>query len=223
MKVYKLKTSTEPGVVIIDINSKNLTESEHRLLTRLPGDLFLIFNESITKDIDPGKFSNLYGATWYGIYKGNKIYGVWEALDYLEAVTEYTSISVVTGSWWLGEKASESLRKLQYSGIETSVFESRDLTKEEKAEIYVLKPNIFELAFGLRFKWYRKNDDRGLYSKRTTSDLILFLRPSSIQKMREKISPKVLHSFVGLGIGSFLSSMIPSETYINININGAMV
>lgn len=222
MKVYKLKDAFEPGVVIMDIRSI-LTEPVHKTITKLPGDLFFIFPESVTKTIDPAKFSCLYGATWYGVYKDDKVSGVWDSLDYLESLTKYTSFSVITNGHWIEDKTIESLKKLMYSGIETSVFGCRELTCSEKSSLYIIKPRILEIAFGIRFKWYEKKDNKGMYSKKTTTDSILFLRPSSIIKMRELLSPDILHSFHGLGVGSFISSMIPPETYINVKVDEARV
>lgn len=221
MKVYKIKNTYEPGVVVVDIRSI-LTELFHKTLTKLPGDLFLIFPDSITKTIDPKKLSNLYGATWYGIYKDDKISGVWSALDYLESLAGYTSISIMIEPW-ISEETLESLKKLQYSGIETSVFNSRDLTREEKEKIYIINPKIIEIAFGFRFKRFGKEDNKGMYSRKTTSDPILFLRPKSIRGIRTNLSPEILHSFYGLSVGSFISSLIPPETYINVRVNEAKI
>ena len=222
MKVFKLKESSEPGVVVIDIRSK-LSEIEDKTINKLPGDLFFLFPESILKNINPEIFSNLYGATWYGIYKDDKVLGIWEALDYLESITTYTSMSVVTSFYWIGDEIIGPLQKLQYSGIETSVFESRELNKEEKEKLYLIPPKITEIAFGVRFKWPGKKMIHGKYSRKTSADQILFLRPNSIRKMRENMSPEIIHSFKGLGIGSFISSLIPPDTYINIKINEAKV
>ena len=222
MKVYKLKDTTETGVVIVNISSK-ISESLHQILEKLSGDLFLIFPESITKTIDPIKFSRLYGATWYGIYKEDIVSGVWGALDYLEELTKYTSYSVLQSSFLLSNSVLKALQRLQYSGIETSVFGSRELTREEKEKLYTIKPRLIEIAFGWRFKFFLPKNSTGMYSKRTTQDQLLFLRPISIKKMREIISPEILHSFYGLGVGSFLASIIPEDTHINMKIDEAKV
>lgn len=223
MKVYKLRENKETGVSVVNIKSKNLTNSEDEILTKCPGDLFLIFPEFITNYIDPMKFSNLYGATWYGVYKNDSVFGFWDAIDYLESLTKYTSISVIDSRVWLWKNLYGILEKLQYSGIETSVFKSRELTKEEKSCIYTIKPKIFELAFGIRYKWFGKKDNIGAYSRMTLTDPIMFLRPSSIQGIRDKLTPEILKSFKGLGIGSLISSLIPPETYINVNIDEASI
>lgn len=220
MKVYKLKDTTEPGVVVMRIGSKTLSNSDHDILEKISGDLFLIFPESVTSHIDPAKFSRLYGATWYGVYSEDPIKGIWEALDYLETLTKYTSYSVVNSGFWIKEETFGALKRLQYSGIETSVFEYRNLKKEEKAKIYTIKPRIIEILWGWRFKWFGRRDLKGMYSARTTNDPILFLRPSSIRKLRDTLSPDILHSFYGLEIGSFFASLI---TPLNLKIDEAKV
>ena len=222
MKVYKLKEKSEPGVIIVDVRSK-LSEYEDKILTKLPGDLFLIFSESTIKTIDPEIFSGLYGATWYGVYKEDKTQGFWEALDYIESITNYTSMSVVSSFYCVKDETLNSIQKLQYSGIETSVFGSRELTASEKEKLYLINPKIIEIAFGVRFKRFGKKDNRGKYSRRTSTDKILFLRPSSVSKIREKMSPEILHSFTGLGIESLIPSLIPENTYINVKVDEAKV
>lgn len=223
MKVFKLKDTEYTGSVIINIGSKKLSNSEHEILTKVPGDIFLIFPESITRVIDPYKFSNLYGATWYGVYKGDEVNGFWGALDYLESLTKYTSFSVFTTKYFIKDEIYKTLERLQYSGIETSVFKSRDLSMEEKANLYTIKPKIYELAFGVRFKRYGKNSDKGSYSRSKATDPILFLKKNSIRDIRKKLSPKILHSFYGLGIESLIASLITPETYINVNIDEAHI
>ena len=222
MKVYKLKNTVNPGVTIVDIRSK-LSNLDDQFINKLPGDLFLIFPEYITKLINPEIFANLYGATWYGVYKGDKISGFWKSLDYLESLTKYTSISIIERLSFLDDKSLDSLRDLQYSGIETSVFSHRNLTKDEKENLYLINPKIIDLAFGFRFRISGKRNIKGMYSRKTSSDKIFFLRPFSISKIRENLNKEVLRSFGGMEIGSFLSSLIPPETHINVRVDEAKV
>lgn len=218
MKVYKINDEKEPGVVVIKINGV-LSEIEHKIISEMPGDLFFIFPKIITQTIDPEKFSNLYGSTWYGIYEGDDVKGFWEAFDYMESITKYLSISAVLKNYMVRESELKSLRNLQYSGIETSVFSSRDLTRKEKEDIYIIKPKIINLVLGWRFRILGSSNNKGMYSKHITEDSLIFLRPRSINEIRKNISPNILHSFYGLGLGSFISSLIPKETYINVKID----
>lgn len=223
MKVFKLKKETEPGVTIIEVRSELLSASEDKLLGSLPGDLFLVFPRSVTSGIDPEKFSNLYGATWYGVGDGDEVTRFWEALDYLESLSKYTSMSIVRERFWIPSETLEALKRLQYSLLEKSVFDSQELGGDEKAEIYTIKPRLLEILFGYRFRLPGKKTKTGLYSRRSSRDNIFFLRPQSVSGIREILSPDILHSFSGLGIGSFLASMIPPETHLNSKIDEAKI
>lgn len=222
MKVYKINDTKEPGVVVIKVGGV-LSEIEHKMISEMPGDLFFIFPKIITQTINPEKFSNLYGATWYGIYEEDDVNGFWEAFDYIESITKYLSVSAVLKNYMVRDSELKSLRNLQYSGIETSVFSSRDLTRKEKENIYLIKPRIIDLVFGWRFKVFGSSDNKGTYSKHITEDSLIFLRPRSINEIRKNLSQDILHSFYGLGPWSFIASLIPKETYINLKVDETKV
>lgn len=221
MKVYKIDEKKNPGVVIYLVKTKNIFDYIDKFLGKITehkSDICFIFPEEICKDVDPEKFSSIYRAVWYGVYSGDEILGYWEALDYLESLGGYTSLSIITSV--VSEKSLESLQRFQYSGIEPSVFKTRPLTNKEKQKIYVREPKIIELLFGLRFKWWgTKKNTKGRYLKETSEDYIFFLRPRSIRITREKLTGEILDSFCGLSIGSFLASIIPEETRSNMRID----
>lgn len=225
MKVYKTRTRKEnPGIVLIYV-PESLTEGEHNFLEKLRenrSDLFFIFSKSIVNEINPEKFSNLYEATWYGISNtDDRVCGFWEALDYITEFEKYTSISVITNYWSVN---IDSLKKLQQSGIENSVFSSRKLTRKEKEDIYKIPETIIEILGKFRLRIPKKrNNLEGTNSTKTSDDGIFFLRPSMIMELKDDINPKILHSFLGSKFGTFISSVIPEKYHLNLKVNETKV
>ena len=218
MKVYKINDQKNIGVTIIYINSE-VSEKDHENILKIYGisDIAFVFSKSRCKFISPKKFSSLYGATFFGIGDSDdEMSEVWNLLDYLHELTKYNSYSIVLqkdlGN--IGNKELSGLKDLQGSLIESSVFTWRSLSNNEFQEIYSYPRKKLKI-FGYS---YPKEDLHGVYSKYTTEDLILFIRPISITRLKEIFTPEDIATFKGSGIKTMLSSIIPAGTKLLMSV-----
>lgn len=226
MKVYKINEKKNSGVTILYITSI-VSDTVHENLLRLSAksDLVFVFPKYQEKKISAKKFSHLYGAIFYGVSESNdETTNIWEVLDYIHELTDYYSYSILLQSDLEKLEIDEvnSIWRLQNSILETSVFSWRTLNNKELQEIYTLPRKQFKV-WKYCFSFPGNISSQGMYSKYKTQDRVMFIRPVSLDKLKEELKnrPDILATFKGSGIKVMLPSLIPEKTVLNMNIKNA--
>lgn len=230
MKTYKEK---EKGNITLTVvyNPKISCEKESWVLKELRKvtDLFFIFPKAEGKTRNLRKFSNLYGATYYGVQeKETEEELIWTALEYGQVLGRgYLGYYVVDGTLGrLGEEHIRVLNNLAAGFIETSVWTSLELSWEDLKEIYEYQGRSF-LEKVWRVLWEGVTKDiQGMYSSHTSIDPIIFLRDSTIEKIGAyfKENPVYKESFKESSFYTMISSVterVCPESKINIEVKDA--
>ena len=190
-------------------------------------DIVFIFSKDSQKEIFPKKLSSLYGATSYCIGRDNsEPDSVVYSLEYLvNIVKKYSSYYFISGKnlEFLKKEDFDNILQMNQSQVIKSVFSYIRLPFSDIAKIY-LRPRQTILQKLLSIKW---DEFSGMYCTHTTTDKILFLRPSTIVRIQEFLDNDYLDyllSFDEFSFESFLSSVInfiDSSMVLNLNIKDA--
>lgn len=220
MKVYKIGDYRDIGVAVIYI-SREVTDQEHEKINELSEkmDLAFVFPKGRGKVVSGKKFSHLYGAVFYSLAEtDDEALEIWGMIDYIHELTKYYSYSIILQED-LPKIDVSVLENVKNSIIENSIYSWRKLKNEEVKKIYTTP----ELT-GWRKYLPTEENSLGMYSRYKTEDPVMFVRPVSIQALKEdlrKMGPEVLATFKGSGIKTLLPSLIPLSTNTNLEVRHA--
>ena len=225
-ELIKSKTTL---TIVVDpkINNETGNENLRNIIKR--SDLFLIFTKNWSINKSPLKFSNLYGATYYGLQEKKEtiVELIWQALDYgRELGGGYLGYFIILNDLDnINEINIDSIEKLGMSLIESSVWRSEKLNWEELKELYTdnrgkIKRIIDSIVKDPIIEIYRS------FENETTNDQIIFLRESTLVKLEEYFKKNKYYqdSFKYSTFKRFISSSVSKicpETKLNIEIKDA--
>ena len=230
MKTYKEKEKKNITLTVI-YNPRISCEKESWVLKKLGKvtDLFFIFPKAERRTRNLRKFSNLYGATYYGVQeKETEEELIWTALEYGQVLGGgYLGYYVVEGTLErLGEEHIQVLNNLAAGFIETSVWTSFELCWEDLKEVYEYRGGSFlERIWRVLWEGVVK-DIQGMYISHTSTDPIIFLRDLTLEKIGAyfKENPVYKESFKESSFYTMISSAterICPESKINIEVKDA--
>ncbi len=201
------------SIVLIGKNEYPLSEKIHNRLYELSciSDLFFIFHDEGNRGINEDKFCNLYSACGWMIVNdslpdtfiragkyGNEIFK--KAAGYL----------VVSDVYSLPDIATDTIQKINSSGLLQPIFKERRLGTDEFYQIYNSPADIVS-------KLTRPTD--GLdkkYSIWTSDSDIIFLRPDTFVKF-ETLPAEYIRSFSWSDIRYFIASAVKKLLIGNTN------
>lgn len=230
MKTYKEKDKKNITLTII-YNPKITEEKDSWILKELSKvtDLFFLFPKIERRVRNLRKFSNLYGATYYGVQeKETAEEQIWTALEYSKELGGgYLGYYVVEGTLGnIEEEHIQTLNKLAAGFIETSVWTSIELGWRDLKEIYEYSDNSLLVRL-LKILWDGVTKDiQGMYNSHTSIDPIIFLRDQTLEKIDSyfKENPVYKESFKESNFYTMISSAterICPESKTNIEVKNA--
>lgn len=229
MKVYKEREKGSISLTVVynpDV-SKEYQDLVLRDLSNI-SDVFLVFPKSEIIKKRLRKFSNLYGATYYGIQEGSESVSdlIWEALKYgKELGGGYLGYFVIENNKILQRERLEDIKRLGDSLIESSIWQSRRLALPVLRSIYEL-PDKWWNKYLAGLKTDPRNEISRMYESHETDDQVLFLREITLTKLEDYFKKNKVYrdSFKESNFGTFISSAVERicpNTKINIRIQDA--
>lgn len=215
MRVFKVNEKTTTGCAIIYLKKidKNIIDNLRKLSKFI--NLYLIFPRSTRIGYNAKKLSSICGATYYSLdLRKSEVSSIWDNMGYIDSITGYLSMFYIDSDF-LGEldieQYEEKINKLQYTGLETSVFKSFQISSEEIYNI-VKRKSLKDYIPG--------NDD--LYTTNDTNDKILYIKKVTYRYLSENLEKSYLDTFTSSTFSRFISSGI--ERYcpkqkINISVD----
>lgn len=229
MRVYKERSKTKTTLTVV-YNPQVPGEEEDGLLRELQSvtDIFFIFPKEETLKKRLRKFSNLYGATYYGIQEGSETESdlVYEALTYgKELGGGYLGYFIIPDNIKLSKESLSDINRLGSSLIETSIWKSHRSTLQEFRSIFEI-PDTWWSKFWRYLKIDPRNEISRMFESHHTEDPVMFLREITLDRLEAYFKDNKIYreSFKESEIGTFLSSAIERicpETKINVRIRDA--